>query len=123
MEASGTTAQKRIARFQRVVASSCNRSPIWIFCDGTFGVPHLYRRSSHSGASRRPRPAAPLYRARYPGRPTTFLKNGLMEYGSIFGHGAYLGPDYTADYLRRSATSVMAGYTRRGSDRAREATA
>src|SRR3954470_6291482 len=26
-----------------------------------------------------------------------FLKNGLMEYGSIFGHGAYLGPDYTAD--------------------------
>ena len=25
-----------------------------------------------------------------------FLHNGLMEYGSIFGHGAYLGPDYTA---------------------------
>ena len=22
-----------------------------------------------------------------------FLRNGLMEYGSIFGHGAYLGPD------------------------------
>ena len=35
-----------------------------------------------------------------------FLRNGLMEYGSIFGHGAYLGPDYTADYLRRSATAV-----------------
>ena len=35
-----------------------------------------------------------------------FLRNGLMEYGSIFGHGAYLGPDYTADYLRRSAASV-----------------
>src|SRR5215469_15692832 len=32
-----------------------------------------------------------------------FLKNGLMEYGSIFGHGAYLGPDYTADYLHRAA--------------------
>ena len=30
-----------------------------------------------------------------------FLANGLMEYGSIFGHGAYLGPDYTADYLHR----------------------
>ena len=26
-----------------------------------------------------------------------FLRNGLMEYGSIFGHGAYLGPDFTAD--------------------------
>src|SRR4030095_2126690 len=28
-----------------------------------------------------------------------FLPNGLMEYGSIFDHGAYLGPDFTADYL------------------------
>jgi nitric oxide reductase subunit B len=32
-----------------------------------------------------------------------FLKNGLMEYGSVFGHGAYLGPDFTADYLHRAA--------------------
>ena len=32
-----------------------------------------------------------------------FLHNGLMEYGSAFGHGAYLGPDYTADYLHREA--------------------
>ncbi len=29
-----------------------------------------------------------------------------MEYGSVFGHGAYLGPDYTADYLRRSSDLV-----------------
>ena len=35
-----------------------------------------------------------------------FLNNGLMEYGSVFGHGAYLGPDYTADYLRRSSDLV-----------------
>ena len=34
-----------------------------------------------------------------------FLNNGLMEYGSVFGHGAYLGPDFTADYLRRAAIS------------------
>src|SRR5215469_15903270 len=32
-----------------------------------------------------------------------FLKNGLMQYGSIFGHGGYLGPDFTADYLHRAA--------------------
>ena len=25
-----------------------------------------------------------------------YLRNGLMENGSIFGHGAYLGPDFTA---------------------------
>ena len=37
-----------------------------------------------------------------------FLHNGLMEYGSAFGHGAYLGPDYTADYLRRASDLVHA---------------
>ncbi|MGA7317186.1 MAG: hypothetical protein WBX22_24805 [Silvibacterium sp.] len=26
------------------------------------------------------------------GGQQVFLRNGLMEYGSIFGHGAYLGP-------------------------------
>ena len=39
-----------------------------------------------------------------------FLHNGLMEYGSAFGHGAYLGPDFTADYLRRSANFVTRAY-------------
>jgi nitric oxide reductase subunit B len=47
-----------------------------------------------------------------------FLRNGLMEYGSIFGHGAYLGPDFTADYLHRSALSVSDSYSGEGSDRA-----
>lgn len=37
-----------------------------------------------------------------------FQARGLMEYGSIMGHGAYLGPDFTADYLRR-ATDITAG--------------
>jgi nitric oxide reductase subunit B len=32
-----------------------------------------------------------------------FLRSGLMEYGSVFGHGGYLGPDFTADYLRVAA--------------------
>ncbi|MBS2963595.1 cbb3-type cytochrome c oxidase subunit I [Actinocrinis puniceicyclus] len=44
----------------------------------------------------------------------TFLRNGLMEYGSIFGQGAYLGPDFTADYLNRAATSVQDQYSREG---------
>ena len=39
-----------------------------------------------------------------------FLNSGLMEYGSVFGHGAYLGPDYTADYLRRAADQVRRSY-------------
>lgn len=51
-----------------------------------------------------------------------FLSNGLMQYGSVFGHGAYLGPDYTADYLHRAAESVEDTYGGAGSDRARERT-
>jgi nitric oxide reductase subunit B len=43
-----------------------------------------------------------------------FLRVGLMEFGSVFGHGAYLGPDFTADYLRRSAVSVTETYEHAG---------
>ena len=31
-----------------------------------------------------------------------FLKYGLMEHGTLWGHGAYLGPDYSAEYLHRT---------------------
>ena len=51
-----------------------------------------------------------------------FLHHGLMEYGSIFGHGAYLGPDFTADYLHRSSASVREQLGGRGSDSARQQT-
>jgi nitric oxide reductase subunit B len=47
-----------------------------------------------------------------------FLHNGLMEFGSVFGHGAYLGPDYTADYLRRAANFVIGRNGGAGSDSA-----
>ena len=47
-----------------------------------------------------------------------FLHNGLMEYGSAFGHGAYLGPDFTADYLRRSSDLVKRSYGGNASDSA-----
>ncbi len=32
-----------------------------------------------------------------------FFKHGLMEHGTLWGHGAYLGPDYSAEYLHRLA--------------------
>lgn len=35
-----------------------------------------------------------------------YQARGLMEYGSVLGHGAYLGPDYTAEYLRMAADDV-----------------
>jgi nitric oxide reductase subunit B len=39
-----------------------------------------------------------------------FLTYGLMEYGSVYGHGAYLGPDFTADYLHRQAEEMARFY-------------
>jgi nitric oxide reductase subunit B len=51
-----------------------------------------------------------------------FLHRGLMEYGSIFGHGAYLGPDFTADYLHRSSGSVRDQLGGAQSDSARQET-
>ena len=52
----------------------------------------------------------------------TFLSRGLMEYGSIFGHGAYLGPDFTADYLHRASGSVRNQLGGERSDSARQET-
>ncbi len=37
------------------------------------------------------------------GGQAVFQRYGLMDYGSIFGHGAYLGPDFTAEYLHEAA--------------------
>src|SRR5215813_13112522 len=34
---------------------------------------------------------------------SVFQKYALMDVGSIFGHGAYNGPDFTADYLHNEA--------------------
>ena len=39
---------------------------------------------------------------------------GLHEYGSVVGHGAYLGPDYTADYLRRATDDVADQFQAQG---------
>jgi nitric oxide reductase subunit B len=35
-----------------------------------------------------------------------FLKYGLMDNGTVWGHGGYLGPDYSAEYLH---TQALAG--------------
>jgi nitric oxide reductase subunit B len=44
-----------------------------------------------------------------------FLTHGLMQFGSVYGHGAYLGPDFTADYLHRQA-ELMRDYEGGGPD-------
>ncbi len=41
-----------------------------------------------------------------------FLKNALMQNGSIWGHGAYLGPDFSADYLHTLSMAAADGISR-----------
>jgi nitric oxide reductase subunit B len=43
-----------------------------------------------------------------------FQKYGLMEYGTLFGHGAYLGPDFTAQYLHEAALAMLRFYSPNG---------
>ena len=43
-----------------------------------------------------------------------FQRLGLMQYGTIFGHGAYLGPDFTAQYLHASAQAATQFYVQQG---------
>jgi nitric oxide reductase subunit B len=37
-----------------------------------------------------------------------FRKRNLMNYGSVLGHGAYLGPDYTAEALHWMTEAMRA---------------
>jgi nitric oxide reductase large subunit len=46
------------------------------------------------------------------GGQEVFLKYGLMENGTIWGHGAYLGPDFSAEYLRALGRDVAAWIAR-----------
>jgi len=39
-----------------------------------------------------------------------FQRYGVMEYGTVYGLGAYLGPDFTAEYLHRGAQFLLKRY-------------
>jgi nitric oxide reductase subunit B len=39
-----------------------------------------------------------------------FQKYGLMQHGTLYGHGAYLGPDFTAQYLHEAALDMIGFY-------------
>lgn len=43
-----------------------------------------------------------------------FQKYGLMQYGTIYGHGAYLGPDFTAEALHREGEAMLTFYRGQG---------
>ena len=41
---------------------------------------------------------------------TAWQSVGGMELGSIWGHGAYEGPDWSADWLHRVAVAILDGW-------------
>lgn len=43
-----------------------------------------------------------------------FQKYGLMQYGTLFGHGAYLGPDFTAQYIHLAGKEKVSFHQRQG---------
>ncbi len=47
-----------------------------------------------------------------------FQRYGLMQMGTLFGHGAYLGPDFTAQYLNRQGLIMASFYQGQGLSRA-----
>lgn len=55
------------------------------------------------------------------GGQAVFLRFGLMDYGSIYGDGGYLGPDFTADYLHRWSLEVQKFYAQQDYGKAYEA--
>ncbi|HWJ03743.1 MAG TPA: nitric-oxide reductase large subunit, partial [Verrucomicrobiae bacterium] len=40
------------------------------------------------------------------GGQATFLRFGIMDHGTIYGHGGYLAPDFTADYLHNMGVEL-----------------
>ena len=55
-------------------------------------------------------PRAVHRRATSPRASRCSCTTGSWSTGRSFGHGAYLGPDFTADYLRRSSNIVKRAY-------------
>jgi nitric oxide reductase subunit B len=47
-----------------------------------------------------------------------FQRYGLMEFGTLFGHGAYLGPDFTAQYLHGAVLAMTDFYEQGGGSKA-----
>ena len=49
-----------------------------------------------------------------------YQSRGLQQYGSVLGHGAYIGPDFTAEYLRLTTDKAIEKYKSEGKQEPRE---
>lgn len=49
-------------------------------------------------------------KAQIMGGQAVYQKYGLMDYGTVLGHGSYLGPDYTAEALKIMTLAIQEHY-------------
>jgi nitric oxide reductase subunit B len=108
--------------FDRFPESAKEISPLWkyaLIVVVVFGMAVLIRISARSYDDAPPAPekvVGPGGQVVFTGADIlegqqVFLQYGLMDNGAIWGHGAYLGPDYSAAYLHtlgREAVRAMA---------------
>ena len=81
--------------------------PVRVLDPGVARLPDLRRRSRRSPRAWSTSGAASSSPARTSSKgQELFLTYGLMQFGTVYGHGAYLGPDFTADYLHRMAVHM-----------------
>jgi nitric oxide reductase subunit B len=123
----GPTAQQPAGKRDLLVSRTWFQVAVLVFIVGFFVLGLLAYRTYESDPPIADRVVDPSGATVFVGEDVrqgqrTFLHQGLMEYGSIFGHGAYLGPDFTADYLRRSSDSVLRQLGGDQSDSARQRT-
>jgi len=78
-----------------------SRNDRWLFGSNGCHNPTYYERSTHPEQVMDGTGTGGVYRSDIQKGQEVFLKYGLMEHGSLWGHGAYLGPDYSAEYLHR----------------------
>ncbi|MFJ2021811.1 nitric-oxide reductase large subunit [Streptomyces nodosus] len=107
-------------RRKRMIARGWTQAAILVTLGGFFVLALLAMRTYQAQPPIPDRTVTPTGQVVFTGQDVrdgqkVFLRSGLMQYGSIYGHGAYLGPDFTADYLDRSATSVRRSHERAGS--------
>ena len=93
-----------------VASGRCPHLHFWFWNPGVSRDSHLSGQPTGSGPRRLRVGANGLHREDIRAGQEAFLTYGLMQYGSVYGHGAYLGPDFTADYLHRSALEMHRAY-------------
>lgn len=104
-----------MARMQMVISKGWAQASLLTFLLGFtgLGILAVLIYTGHAPIPARvtaPSGAVLFSRADIEAGQNVFQKYGLMQHGTLYGHGAYLGPDFTAQYLHEAALDMIAFY-------------